>query len=230
MNVNRLWVLGAVLLMSVVALIGWSLGISPKLGEARDATAERVAVEAQNTSYELQLATLKQQFESIDGLRVDLADLRESVPQGANIPKFVGQLDSIALQNTVKLTAITVSDAQSYAAALATTAAPEAAPPAEGAAAAAVPAEGTAAGATAAADAAVPVAPVVTPADNLIAIPISLSVEGGYQNVLDFISGLQQGERLVTVSAFGTTASADAPGMVTGTITALIYVLLNGAA
>ena len=226
MNVNRLWVLGAVLLMSVVALMGWSLGISPKLGEARDATAERVAVEAQNTSYELQLATLKQQFESIDDLRVDLADLRESVPQGANIPQFVGQLDSIALQNTVKLTTITVSDAQSYAAALATTAAPEAAPPAAGAAAAAVPA----AGATAAADAAVPVAPVVTPADNLIAIPISLSVEGGYQNVLDFISGLQQGERLVTVSAFGTTASADAPSMVTGTITALVYVLLNGAA
>ncbi|TFB65688.1 type 4a pilus biogenesis protein PilO [Cryobacterium sp. Hz9] len=230
MNVNRLWVLGAVLLMSVVALMGWSLGISPKLGESRDAAAERVAVEAQNTSYELQLATLKQQFESIDGLQVDLADLRESVPQGANIPQFVGQLDSIALQNTVKLTTITVSDAQSYAAALATTAAPEAAPPAEGAAAAAVPAAGAAAGATATADAAVPVAPVVTPADNLIAIPISLSVEGGYQNVLDFISGLQQGERLVTVSAFGTTATADAPGMVTGTITALIYVLLNGAA
>ena len=227
MNVNRLWVLGAVLLMSVVALMGWSLGISPKLGEARDATAERVAVEAQNTSYELQLATLKQQFESIDDLRVDLADLRESVPQGANIPQFVGQLDSIALQNTVKLTTITVSDAQSYAAALATTAAPEAAPPAAGAAAAAVPAAGAAA---ATADAAVPVAPVVTPADNLIAIPISLSVEGGYQNVLDFISGLQQGERLVTVSAFGTTASADAPSMVTGTITALVYVLLNGAA
>ena len=226
MNVNRLWVLGAVLLMSVVALMGWSLGISPMLSESRDATAERVAVEAQNTSYELQLATLKQQFESIDGLRVDLADLRQAVPQGANIPQFVGQLDSIALQNTVALTTITVSDAQSYAAALATTAAPEAAPPAEGAAAAAVPAED----ATAAA-AAVPVAPVVAPADNLIAVPISLSVEGGYQNVLDFISGLQQGERLVTVTAFGTTATAeDAPGMVTGTITALIYVLLSDAA
>jgi Tfp pilus assembly protein PilO len=228
-NVNRLWVLGAVLLMSVVALMGWSLGISPKLAESRDATAERVAVEAQNISYELQLATLKQQFESIDGLRVDLADLRQAVPQGANIPQFVGQLDSIALQNTVSLTTITVSDAQSYAAALATTAAPEAAPLAEGAAAAAVPAEDAAA-AGAAADAAEPVAPVVAPADNLIAVPISLSVEGGYQNVLDFISGLQQGERLVTVSAFGTTATADAPGMVTGTISALIYVLLSDAA
>jgi Tfp pilus assembly protein PilO len=229
-NVNRLWVLGAVLLMSVVALMGWSLGISPMLSESRDATAERVAVEAQNTSYELQLATLKQQFESIDGLRVDLADLRQAVPQGANIPQFVGQLDSIALQNTVALTTITVSDAQSYAAALATTAAPEAAPPAEGAVAASPPAEdAAAAGATA--DAAVPVAPVVAPADNLIAVPISLSVEGGYQNVLDFISGLQQGERLVTVTAFGTTATAeDAPGMVTGTITALIYVLLSDAA
>ena len=48
--------------------------------------------------------------------------------------------------------------------------------------------------------------------------------------MLDFISGLQQGERLVTVNAFGTTATADAPGMVTGTITALIYVLLSDAA
>lgn len=217
MNVNRLWVLGAVLLMSVVGLIGWSLGISPKLGESRDATAERVAVEAQNTSYELQLATLKQQFESIDGLRIDLADLRQAVPQGANMPQFVGQLDSIALQNAVTLTTITVSDAQSYAPAVAATAPPTAAP-------AAPPAE-------AAADASAPgpAADNAAPAGNFIAVPISLAVKGGYQNVLDFISGLQQGQRLVTVSAFTTTANADAPGTVTGTITALIYVLVNDA-
>ena len=211
MNVNRLWVIGAVLLMTVTALMGWSLGIAPKLGESRDAMAERALVETQNASYELQLAALKEQFEGIDGLRVDLADLRQAVPQGANIPQFVGQLDSIAVQNAVALTSITVSDAQTYVAPVATAPAP-------------VSASEDAAATDATAD-----ATTDATAENLIAVPVSLSVEGGYQNVLDFINGLQQGDRLVTVSAFSTGSAADASGTVTGTVTALIYVLLNDA-
>lgn len=63
-------------------------------------------------------------------------------------------------------------------------------------------------------------------ADSFLVIPVSLSIGGSYDGVLDFIDGLRHGERLVSVTAFETafTDEADA-ATVTGTISALIYVL-----
>lgn len=235
MNMNRMWVLGAVLLIGVVAVLGWMLGISPNLGEARAAKAEQATVEAQNTEFEAQLATLKTQFESISELRAELADLRESVPSGPDMPAFVGQLGDIADEHRVTLSQITVSDAQPYVPVIAVPV-PEAAP-AEGAAegdAAAAPvdaaavAAAAAAAAEAAAAAAVP-APVVNAlvtAQNFVAVPISVEVEGGYDDVLAFVEGLQKGERLVMVTTFQTSEQADS-GDVTGTITAFVYVLVD---
>lgn len=228
MSMNRLWVLGAVLLIGVVVVLGWMLGISPKLSEARAAKSDQVAVESQNTTLEAQLATLKEQFESIGELRTELAALRESVPTGAHMPAFVGQLDEVAKAHKVTLTAITVSDAQPYAPILA---APVEAAPAESS-----PAEGAVAGDSAAA-APVAAAPVPAPAPvvnalvtaaNFVAIPITLSVEGSYDDVLDFVEGMQLGKRLVMVTTFNTSAAADS-GNVTGTISAFVYVLLDPA-
>jgi len=222
---NRLFVLGAVMLMGVVAVLGWMLGVSPKLSEARAAKAEQATVETQNASFEVQLATLKKQFESIGELRTELADLREAVPSGADIPAFVGQLDKIAQAQEVTLASITVSDAQPYVPVVAAT--PAAPAPAEGAAtgdsAAAAPID-----AAAAAAAAVP-APVVNElitATNFVAVPISLSVDGSYDNVLDFIEGLQKGTRLVMVTTV-TTTKPEATSSVTSTISGFIYVLLD---
>lgn len=231
MSMNRLWVLGAALLIGVVAVLGWMLGIAPKLGEVRAAKADQVAVESQNMAFATQLATLKEQFESIGELRIELAELRESVPNDADMPAFVGQLDEIADAHRVTLTAITVSDAQPYA--------PVVAAPAVEAAPAEVPAEGEAAGdpAAAAPVAAVPTAPAapaapapvvnaLVTAANFVAVPISLSVDGSYDDVLDFVEGLQLGERLVMVTTFNTSVAADS-GNVTGSISAFVYVLLD---
>ena len=240
MNMNRMWVLGAVLLIGVVAVLGWMLGISPNLSEARAAKAEQATVEAQNTEFEAQLATLKTQFESISDLRAELSDLRESVPNGPDLPAFVGQLGDIADEHRVTLSQITVSDAQPYVPVIAAPV-PEAAP-AEGATGGATEgaAEGdteaapddaaaaAAAAAEAAAAAAVP-APVVNPlvtAQNFVAVPISIEVDGSYEDVLAFVEGLQKGKRLVMVTTFQTSEEADS-GNVTGTLTAFVYVLID---
>lgn len=235
MNMNRLWVLGAVLLIGIVAVLGWMLGIAPKLSEAREAKAQQETVETQNTDLEAQLVTLKEQFESIDDLRDELADLRESVPSGPDMPAFVGQLGTIAEKHRVSLTQITVSDAQPYVPVIAAPAAEV--PPAEGAPAgdsAAAPVDAAAAAAAAAeaaAAAAVP-APVVNPlvtAQNFVAVPISLEVNGRYDDVLTFVAALQKGKRLVMVTTFKTSEEEDS-GNVTGTITAFVYVLLDAQA
>ena len=232
MNTNRLWLVGAVLAIGVVVVLGWMLGISPKLSEARAARTDLVAAEAQNTVFEAQLATLKEQYKSIDSLRSELADLRQAVPNGPDMPDFVGHLDDIAEANGVTLTSITVSDAQPYVpmvAAPAAEAQPAPGAPADVTATAApVNAAATAATAATAEAAAVP-APVVNPlvtAENFVAVPISLSIEGTYDDVVKFVQGLQQGQRLVMVTAFNTSAVADS-GKVIGSITAFVYVLLD---
>ena len=64
--------------------------------------------------------------------------------------------------------------------------------------------------------------------DNFVAVPITISVAGSFDAVLQFLDGLQDGERVMTVTAFNSSApSADAPDQVTGQIAGLIYVLLN---
>lgn len=220
---------GAALAIGVVVVLGWMLGISPKLSEARAARTDLVAAEAQNTVFEAQLATLKEQYKSIDSLRSELADLRQAVPNGPDMPDFVGHLDDIAEANGVTLTSITVSDAQPYVPMVAAPAAE--AQPAPGApaddTATAAPVDAAATAATAEA-AAVP-APVVNPlvtAENFVAVPISLSIDGTYDDVVKFVQGLQQGQRLVMVTTFNTSAVADS-GKVIGSITAFVYVLLD---
>ena len=233
---NRLWILGAVLMIGVVVVRGWMLGVSPKLGEVRAAKADQASVESQNAAFETQLATLKDQFDSIGELRTELSALREAVPAGADMPAFIGQLDEIAKAHNVTLTAITVSDAQAYlpvvAAPLAEAAPGESAAPGEGAAPGA--AVGDSAAAAPAAPAPAPAAPAPTvnalvTAANFVAIPITLSVDGSYDGVLDFVEGLQLGERLVMVTTFTTSVTADS-GNVTGAITGFVYVLLEPGA
>jgi Tfp pilus assembly protein PilO len=250
MDKNRLWVLGAVLVIGAVVLMGWVLGISPKLAEIRAADADRVSVEAQNSASELKLTTLKKQFESMGSLKDDLVALRSAVPNGADIPAFVAQLDTISQQNHVTITEISVSDAQPYVPVVVAAPAPAAAAPAGGS----TPAPTAAAAAPVPAPAAAPTVAAPVPsggvtAANFVSVPITLTVDGSYANALEFIDGLQKGTRLALVTTFKTAPAAkssaagpatgsnnalavtSAPsGAVTTTISALIYVLLDSNA
>ena len=83
---------------------------------------------------------------------------------------------------------------------------------------------------------AAPVAPQAPPlvtnpkitAANFIAIPIALKISGQYANVLNFVKGLQAGERLFLVTNLSTKTVV--PSTVDADITGLIYVLLADGA
>lgn len=243
MDRNRIWVIGAVLLIGVTGFLGWMLGISPKLSEARAADEERVSVETQNVGYEAQVATLKTQFESIGKLKSELAALQLAVPNAADIPAFVTQLDVISQQHQVTLTDITVNDAQPYVpVVVAAPVAETAAPVASDAAAAAEAAPVVAPVAPTALDLGAALAPTPSPlvtAANFVSVPVSLTVDGSYGSVLDFLEGLQKGTRLVMVTTFSTTGAVAGPvgdtteaaapassDQVTAKISGLLYVLL----
>lgn len=229
MDRNRLLVLGAIALMGVTVLLGWMVGISPNLKTANAANADRLLVEQQNADADERLSALKKQFESIGAIKNDLEAVRKAVPDGAEIPAFLSQLDALSSQNEVRLTAFSVGDAERYApeapvvpvATETPVAEEDAATVSEDAAAAAVVPTAAAAAPT------LPVAPAGITGENFVAVPITVSLEGNYSKLLDYLDGLQQGDRLALVTSIETTTVS--PDISTAKISAFVYVLLNSA-
>jgi Tfp pilus assembly protein PilO len=244
---SRIWAIGCALTVIVSIALGWVLGASPLLATAKSADEAREAAEAQNASYSQELVILKDQFEGIDQLEDQLDDLRQELPTAAALPDYLRQLSTEAQQHSVSLTSITTADAVAYAPT--TAEAPVAEPPAadaEAPAAEAAAPQTDGAAAPPAEGAGVPVTSSLVTAENFIAIPITLAFDGGYDNVLAFVEGLQKGTRLTAVTALSTTKdAAEAPtesedanspatplatDAVSGTLSMLIYVLLDPTA
>jgi Tfp pilus assembly protein PilO len=254
MTTRRWWVIGCAVVMAVALGLGWLLGASPLLETARVADVAREGVEAQNLAYDQELTTLKEQFDGIGELEIQLAGLRTELPNGTALPAYVAQLATSAQQHSVTLTTITVGDAVAYTPPVTdgadpadTEAAPTDtatdAPPTDTATSPPATPAPDAVPATASVGAGTPVTSPLVTGDNFAAIPITIALDGGYANALDFVESLQKGTRLTTVTAFGTT-KADAPATVVededapaqtpaptdavkGTISLYIYVLLG---
>ena len=86
MNKNRLFTLGIAGAITLVAVLGWFVGISPIL-EQTSATSEQVSsVTGINDINQTKLATLKKQFANIGEVQDELAGLRTSLPTVAEMP------------------------------------------------------------------------------------------------------------------------------------------------
>lgn len=166
---NRLWILGAALLVVVIVAMGWFLGVSPKLSEAGTADQQRAAAEAKNVIHEKEVATIKKQYEQLPELKSQLTALREALPTNDDLSTFLGELHQKEQSNGVVLTSFVASDAKPYA--------PVVKP---------------------ATDVST-TNPLVTP-ENFVAIPIELDVVGAQANIMNFIEGVQIGERLFLVT------------------------------
>ena len=141
------------------------------------------------------------------------------IPLAADIPAFVVQLDAIAAQHQVTLDQISISDGTGYV-------------PVEPVAAATGTDATTDAGAVASTDesvaTAVPTSPGLTPA-TYISIPVSIEASGTSSTVLDFLAGLQYGNRIIAINTFSIDAGTTSD-IVTISIVAEIYVLTDPSA
>ena len=224
MTRNRLNMLLAVVAMVVVALAGFFLGVQPHLAQAASDRTDQVTVDATNRTTAAELARLKERAESLPKLKAELAALTASVPSSASMSSFYGAVDSVAAKAGVKVSAITTSDAVAYTApAAATDAAAEAT---DGATA--EPATGAADGATA------PLTDPAISAANFSAIPVSVSVDGSFDQALSFVGGMQDGARLFLVTTVSSSVSQDstdpaAAAATTWTFGGYVYVLTAGS-
>jgi len=230
MTRNRLNMLLAVVAMVVVALAGFFLGVQPHLAQAASDRTDQVSVDATNRTTASELARLKDRAKSLPAMKAKLAELTTSVPSSANMSSFYGAVDGVAARAGVKVSAITTSDAVAYTAPVAASTAAgtedSSASATDEATDEATP-EPTAASTGAAT---VPVTDPAISAANFSAIPVSVSVDGSFDQALSFVGGMQDGARLFLVTTVSSSISQDstdpaAAAATTWTFGGYVYVL-----
>jgi hypothetical protein len=163
-------------------------------------------------------------------MKAELAELTTSVPSSANMSSFYGAVDGVAARAGVKVSAITTSDAVAYTAPVAASTAAgtedSSASATDEATDEAMP-EPTAASTGAAT---VPVTDPAISAANFSAIPVSVSVDGSFDQALSFVGGMQDGARLFLVTTVSSSISQDstdpaAAAATTWTFGGYVYVL-----
>jgi Tfp pilus assembly protein PilO len=225
MSQNRFVFIGLTAAIIVVALFGWFIGIQPVLASTAASNAQRASLVLENQQHAADLAALKKQYEGIDDMRASLAELQGEVPADSDLSTFLGELTQLAAAAAAGIASVTPGDAQLY------TAPAAAVPAATDATDATDSTTATTAATTAAADGTVvPIAvndaaAAAAQEAGFIAIPVQIGLTAGYPQLMQFVAGLQSGQRLflVTSIALGTGAS-DA-----STVGGIVFVLPNSA-
>jgi hypothetical protein len=185
MSVNRLLAAATGAGAIGILLLGWLLGVSPKLAEIAAADADTATAAAQNAALEASNAQLREQLESIVERREDLGELLEAVPAAAETDDFVDAVERTAVASDVVLQSVTFGEGVSYGTS----------------GAGAVPVVDTEA------------STVPEALAGLVTVEVNLTVAGDPERAMRFVDELQTGDRLVTVTQV--TTDAGPPGMTT---------------
>lgn len=203
----------------MIALLigGWFLGVDPLLAAARDAASQAETVEAQNASIESIVERLTEEKAELPRLEAELGALQRSIPVRSDTSSFIESLNALASAAGVVVSGITTSDALPYAAPI-----PEVAP---------TPSEESEEAVAEPDDPLAPTAltdPLITP-ENFILVPVTVEAKGSADAVLNFVSGMQDGERLFLITKYESSVGvgADEEDTVTSTSTGFIYALLG---
>lgn len=222
----------AALAAVVVLAGGFFLGVRPQLDSAAAARTDAESIESTNTVTRTELERLREQAKTLNQQRATLETLRASVPDSSNTSAFISALNATADAAGVKVSSITVGDAQAY------TPPVVAATPTDGGDTTATPAPSATPAPAGTASVPVPVAPMTDSsitAANFSVIPVTVSVTGDFAQALAFVKGAQTSDRLFLVNSISSSlespgaadaAAADAP---TWSFSGSVYVLSDEA-
>lgn len=212
MNTNRLSVLGGAVLIALLIVIGYLLGIAPKIAEGDATVAQQQVVDAQNVTQQSQLEALRLRYSKIADLRKQYAALQTAVPLTANTPDFVDQVKALADANGVTILSMTLAVPEAIVMPSATTAQPAASPQPGSSAAPVKPPVASSAVAVAG----------KSLVGRLFFSAVKISVGGTSAQVFGFLSALQNGQRLFLSDQVAVSAAGAAPG---GTISGYILIV-----
>lgn len=228
MSRNRLNLLLATLAMVVVAVGGFFLAVQPQLAQTAAAHEQTRTVDQTNDTSRAELARLREQASQLPTMQRDLAALDASVPAGSALPSFIDELNGVAQATGMQVSSFTASDATAYT--------PPATTAADGTSSGSA-ADGTTATATAKpAPTASPAPtaprvvtdPVIT-SENFSVVPVTVAVDGTFDQALAFVQGVQSGSRLFLITTIASSQKTGDDGsvgtMATWTFGGSVYVL-----
>jgi Tfp pilus assembly protein PilO len=186
---NRVWIVGTAVVSLAILVLGYLLGVAPKIAEAGAADAQTAQVGAANRVKVVELANLKKQFDLIEEIKASLAELQVSIPTTPEYSTWTRDLNRYADESKTNLYGATTSTLIG--------ASTEISAPSTGGAGGAVAA--TPAPAASGAPSAGPSDAAPTTGETFNAVPITITVRGSYAQVTDFIRILQAGNRLVLI-------------------------------
>jgi len=237
---NRIWIIGTAILSVAVIVLGWFLGIAPKLAESTLASFQRTQVDGQNAQHAADLAALKEQFSSIEEIRAHLNAAEDGVPNNDESDLYYDELHAYTKGEKLSIDEITFAAPVPYAAID-----PLSAEVGEAGAVADPVTDpvtdpvvddpnagddgGTTTSAGTPAVAGTSTNSLVTPS-NFYTVEVSMRVSGAQNDVLEFITNMREADRLFLLTTIDPNDSEDIPpGFMDSTIKGLIYVVNDGS-
>lgn len=201
MKAQRSTWIGAAALAALVLVAGaWLLLFSPRLDSIAESNESRESAENQNSLLRSQINAMAADFERLDELKAELTALRTQFPTAIELPEFTRGLANLVEATGAKVRSVTVGSSQALTTVPELPAAPDGTQP--------------------------PTLP--EPPPGLYAVPITLSVEGTFEQAQAYASELQgQNQRLFLLSRLSWTR-ADQDGRATFAINGHTYVLATG--
>ena len=98
------WVIGTAFGVLVIAAFAWLFGVSPRLEAAAEMREEAESEQSRIDTLEIELASLRKDFDNIETFRADLAALRVQVPTDELVPDVIRQLTAHAFGAGVVIT------------------------------------------------------------------------------------------------------------------------------
>jgi Tfp pilus assembly protein PilO len=107
MSQRRTWVAGAAAVTVLLIVAGYFLAIHPKIAQASDLRAQRVAQEQTNNQLSLDISQLKSEFASLPAKQAELAVIQQQLPAAPNLPTVIRSLTGIS--NEAGVTVLSIS-------------------------------------------------------------------------------------------------------------------------
>ncbi len=176
---TQVWGLITAIVVVGTLAAGWFLGVSPQLAAQAQAENQRRADVAQNDSIRAVIANLKKEKDNLPAYEARSAELRVAIPEDIEGADFIRSLNDLATATSVTIEQISINEVLRYSAPAKSAEVNELAPD--------------------------PVTDNRITSDNFLVVPISMSVSGGWNEVLAFMHGVQAGNRLILVTKVSTT-------------------------
>ncbi|HEY3547412.1 MAG TPA: hypothetical protein VGK17_15170 [Propionicimonas sp.] len=212
------WILGTIVVALLLGIGSWFLAISPVMTSTGEAQDQASTTRDANTLLRTKIAHLKEQFTHLDEYKAELAGLQTQIPTAAQVSAYLREVQALATARGVLITGTTSELGQTVVPAEPVVAAPatDASKPDVAAGVSSTPSPSPSPSPSATAGAGATTGSTGTAAasavpDGFVAIPMSFTVLGTYENVVAFVGDLQNSTaRLLLVTGFTGTAQDDA--------------------